>query len=187
MSVEDDALVSTKGEPGPFDGFQKAEDGEPIFTLIGRDPDAPACVQLWVDRRRERASKLDAADPKRAAELLQISAAERIGWAMDEYRNAWPEPESDRAYYSGVAPDKEAKEEIDRAKAIKSAHSKLHNALAEANDQLEILKRLGGIDRLALIHLAGGVSLLRSAADEISPKRKNFASPDPSEFAANAD
>ena len=32
--------MGTKAEPGRFDGYGKAEDNEPIFCLIGRDPAA---------------------------------------------------------------------------------------------------------------------------------------------------
>lgn len=45
--------MSTKMEPGPFDGMAKAAPDEPVFTLRAHDPLAPGLVHEWVRLRRE--------------------------------------------------------------------------------------------------------------------------------------
>lgn len=55
--------------------FQKAEDDEPLFTLLARDPLAPDCVRMWADH----ASALRK-DPERIAE------AYRVADEMEEWR-----------------------------------------------------------------------------------------------------
>lgn len=39
--------MGTKSEPGAFDCYEKAEDDEPMFILLARDPSAPMLVRLW--------------------------------------------------------------------------------------------------------------------------------------------
>jgi hypothetical protein len=39
--------MSSKDEPSQFDAYSKAEAGEPVFTLLGRDPMAPALIEAW--------------------------------------------------------------------------------------------------------------------------------------------
>ncbi len=51
--------MGTKNRPGEFDGYQKAEPDEPMFTLLARDPLAPILVRLWADLTvaREKANQ----------------------------------------------------------------------------------------------------------------------------------
>ena len=46
--------MGTKSEPGNFDCYANAEDDEPMFVLLGRDPDAPEAVRGWIRLRAER-------------------------------------------------------------------------------------------------------------------------------------
>jgi hypothetical protein len=39
--------VSSKSEPGQFDAYSKAAEDEPTFTLLARDPVAPALIEAW--------------------------------------------------------------------------------------------------------------------------------------------
>lgn len=39
--------MGTKNTPGKYDCYENAEPDEPMFILLGRDPVAPALVQLW--------------------------------------------------------------------------------------------------------------------------------------------
>ena len=39
--------MNNKTEPSQFDAYQKAEDDEPVFTLLGRDPMAPSLIEAW--------------------------------------------------------------------------------------------------------------------------------------------
>jgi len=43
--------MGTKAEPSLFDAYDKAEPNEPIFVLLGRDPQAPDIVLDWAFRR----------------------------------------------------------------------------------------------------------------------------------------
>lgn len=39
--------MNNKKEPSQFDAYSKAEDEEPVFTLLGRDPVAPSLIEAW--------------------------------------------------------------------------------------------------------------------------------------------
>lgn len=57
--------MGTKNNPGKFDCYANAAPDEPMFVLLGRDPCAPALVQLWAEMRRimgEDASKVEEAE-----------------------------------------------------------------------------------------------------------------------------
>lgn len=40
--------MGTKSNPGKHDCYAKAEEDEPMFTLLARDPTAASCVRHWV-------------------------------------------------------------------------------------------------------------------------------------------
>lgn len=44
--------MGTKSEPGRFDCYDAAKPDEPIFILLGRDPQAPGVIRDWVIRRQ---------------------------------------------------------------------------------------------------------------------------------------
>jgi hypothetical protein len=41
--------MGTKNNPGQFDCYTKAEDDEPMFVLLARDPIAPLLIRTWVE------------------------------------------------------------------------------------------------------------------------------------------
>lgn len=43
--------MSTKLNPGNFDCYARLADDEPYFVLRGKDPHAPALVELWAALR----------------------------------------------------------------------------------------------------------------------------------------
>lgn len=49
--------MGTKLKPGTFDCYDAAEDDEPMFVLLARDPDAPDRVEEWARRRFERLAR----------------------------------------------------------------------------------------------------------------------------------
>ncbi len=56
--------MGTKNNPSEYDAHQKADGDEPLFTLLARDPLAPALVELWANLREQLAgnpSKVDEA------------------------------------------------------------------------------------------------------------------------------
>lgn len=75
--------MGTKAEPGRFDCYGKAEDDEPIFTLLGRDPTAPKLIRAWVEYHRNAKT-----DGTKLMEALGVADE------MDRYRmerNARPQ------------------------------------------------------------------------------------------------
>jgi len=67
--------IGSRDNPSPFDGAIKAENDEPRFVLIGRDPDAPGLIRFWADAREAREEDLE-----------QVAEARKIADAMDEWR-----------------------------------------------------------------------------------------------------
>ena len=75
--------MASKNNPGRFDCYSNAHPDEPMFVLLGRDPDAPLLVERWADIREangEDASKVAEARTCAAsmrAWLTTIRKAER--------------------------------------------------------------------------------------------------------------
>ncbi len=61
--------MGTKNNPGEFDCYNKAEDDEPTFTVLARDPLAPGIVRRWVKRRLGRPDP----NPEKIAEARQTA------------------------------------------------------------------------------------------------------------------
>lgn len=66
--------MGTKLQPGRFDCYKAAEPAEPLFTLLARDPLAPALVMEWADQYAELKG-LSSQDPK-------VCEARRCGMNM---------------------------------------------------------------------------------------------------------
>ena len=168
-------MGSTKTEPGPFDALEKARDDEPLFTLLGRDPDAPATIHHWVDLRRTRARKLWQDDPEAGrAELIQCSEAEMVAWSMDDWRKGEPEQFArvpQRATYAGGTVSAAELDEAGRKGKIAEAVRHLREAAfhaSEARDKLAALDVLEDHERQA-IEVA--ISRLDFVAEAHTPKR----------------
>ena len=58
--------MGTKNNPGTFDCYASAMPNEPMFILIGRDPDAPHLVRAWAHRRSARPGETTAAKVEEA-------------------------------------------------------------------------------------------------------------------------
>ena len=69
--------MGTKTEPGKYDCQAKAEDDEPVFVLLARDPVAPLIVELWADLRRE----MGRTEGEQLDEAMQL-AKEMEAWAL---------------------------------------------------------------------------------------------------------
>ena len=74
--------LGTKNEPGRFDCYGAAEPNEPIFVLLGRDPDAPALVREWARLRSARPSQegdkiMEALDCAANMEAFRMARASR--------------------------------------------------------------------------------------------------------------
>lgn len=85
--------MGTKNQPGKFDCYKNALPDEPMFTLLARDPSAPALVEQW-GRQREaeiREGKRPASDEGAVAEAYGCATA------MTEWRGkndgVWRRPD----------------------------------------------------------------------------------------------
>lgn len=134
--------MSTKQEPGPFDGMARARPDEPVFTLRAHDPLAAALVHQWVAQRRAAIRLADLSPEKEELELLQCREAEELAWSMEAWRKgeigklaeALEEGAAPPAAYSGhTASDEELAAKV-RYDAIKAAGSLLSNAIAGITD-----------------------------------------------------
>lgn len=72
--------MGTKNEPGKFDCYDAAEDDEPMFVLLARDPMAPALVRLWAEARRLAARSQRDMDKADEADACADAMAR---WASD--------------------------------------------------------------------------------------------------------
>ena len=178
--------MSTKTEPGPFDGMARAEPDEPVFTLRAHDPLAPGLVHEWVDRRRkairEAFAREEITEAKRELELLQCREAEELAWSMEAWRKgeigklaeALEEGAAPPAAYSGHTSSEEelaAKAQYD---AIKAAGSLLNNAIAGITDAATDHLAPHGFphERAVILTVA---DRLKAVSSHIAPKRASYA------------
>lgn len=168
-------MTSTKAEPGPFDGMERAAPDEPVFTLRAKDVLAPDLIHTWVRQRREAIARADLHEEKRTLELIQAREAEALAWAMVDWRNGQNEvPPVEVAQpqrYSGSTMDADelaAKARFDRTKG---ACRQLNNSVAECTEAVEALE-LSPADRLAL---TAAVEEIKSLAYLYEPKRAAYA------------
>lgn len=64
----------------------KRKPGEPIFVLLGRDPEAPDAIRAWAERRAAR---------ERVASWRKVNAARAVATEMQNYRRALTKETSD--------------------------------------------------------------------------------------------
>lgn len=168
--------MSTLTEPGAFDALEKAEPSEPIFTLLARDPDAPATVTEWCRLRRNRAMKVHGhskrtADKKLfAAELAQCVNAERIAEEMTDWRAGQDAPAAVRISHGVQRTEIELAEAAarDRLAAAVRALREADYFVCEARDALV---ELGVIGEVTQGDLGMMMARLKGIADEHTPKR----------------
>lgn len=69
--------MGTKDNPGDFDCYAKAAPDEPLFTLLARDPLAPAVVEAWADARHTDALMRGNLADQKVIEAYQCAASMR--------------------------------------------------------------------------------------------------------------
>lgn len=189
--------MSTKEQPGPFDGLERAAPDEPVFTLRAHDALAAPLVHEWVHRRRQAIIHADPplSPEKEELELIQCREAEEIAFAMVDYRNgataAPVEEEKPKtpALYSGHTSSAEELAAKHRYDVIKEAVRVIHNALSEVTDAAHTLEPFGFAAERAVI--LASADRLKAVADHIAPKRASYAvgepEPEPEPFAGLTD
>lgn len=87
--------METKANPSSNSCYAKAMPHEPMFTLLGRDIDAPATIRAWAQLRLESCSP-------GSTEMEQVEEALATANAFEQWRNenfgAWKD-------YRGGKPD----------------------------------------------------------------------------------
>lgn len=58
--------MATKNNPGEWDCYANADPDEPMFILLGRDPDAPTLVERWAMVRQRNGEDLEKVQDARA-------------------------------------------------------------------------------------------------------------------------
>lgn len=177
--------MSTKTEPGPFDGMARAEPDEPVFTLRAHDPLAPGLVHEWVDRRRkairEAFVRAEMSEAKRELELIQCKEAEELAWSMEAWRKGelaerateLEEAATKPVPYSGHASSEEELAAKARYDAIKAAGSLLNNAIAGITDAATDHLAPNGFptERAVILTVA---DRLKAVSEHIAPKRASY-------------
>lgn len=168
--------MSTKENPGEFDAFEKALPDELIFTLLGRDPDAPPTILHWVDLRRTRAFQAHEGRPDALRnELLQCSEAEMIAIEMlSRQRGGKAEKAKAPVTYSGNV---NATAEMDGLMA--KLRALLGNADYHANLALEAMAEIAAADPGKVSaeltgRLEAAIKALHHIALELSPHRAAY-------------
>lgn len=82
--------MGTKANPAPNDCYAKAEDDEPMFTLLARDPQASGLVRQWAAQRDLRFwGAAEAPTPDELAKhVRKVDEARACADAMDAWRLA---------------------------------------------------------------------------------------------------
>lgn len=89
--------MSTKNNPGAFRCYEAALPDEHIFTILARDPAAPATLRFWADER-ERLGKTK--DPD---DIDRIDDARRDAELMEDWRAANLDPVGTGPTWRGVS------------------------------------------------------------------------------------
>ena len=171
-------MVSTKKNPGEFDGMERALDDEPVFTLRAHDILAYRLVMFWVKLKRRLVLRSDLPEEKQRKELIQCREAEEIAFAMKEWRAGMiPAKVRDdkpvRPTYSGNTDDPAEIEAKKRWQTVKNATTRLYNSIAEISTAIEGLEPYGWDSERAA--LSAQLDLLKLTAEDIRPKRPGYA------------
>ena len=75
--------MGSKNNPGVFDCYDNALDDEPMFILLGRDPDAPWLVWEWANQRALMIKR--GARPE--SDMAMVEEARRCAADMREWRD----------------------------------------------------------------------------------------------------
>lgn len=170
--------MSTKAEPGAFDGMEKAEPNEPVFTLRAHDPLASKLVLEWVEQKRQLIRASDMKPAKKKLELQQCVEAEEIAWAMKNWHDGVEDVEADlddEKKAEGYSGHQDTDAEIAARKqyrTIKGAVSKMNNFVGEITDAADFLAEYGFGPERAIILLS--VERVKSVSAFIAPKRASY-------------
>ena len=163
--MTEEIVVSTGAQPGTFDAMETAKPDEPVFTLQGGDPFAPATVLHWVGLARA-AGVAEMQEGESTKLLVKATTAEQVAWAMRDYQRGHVEP---------PAPEKATVELPDRVTEdrnalLQHAATRIYNSVAEMAAVADAIEATGENEAAADIREA--VARLNGAAAFIEPRRQ---------------
>lgn len=170
-------MTSTVTTPGAYDALEKALPGEPLFPLLGHDPDAPATVTEWCRLRRNRALRLYGESSSLtdkellAAELRQCANAEDIALQMGDWRLGQTAEVALRSSYNDVIKTAEEIAEADRRQRRATAVQHLREAAYHASEARDLFVGLELIGEATQHDLMLMLARINGLAEEYSPKR----------------
>lgn len=169
-------MTNTAANPGPYDPLEKAKPDEPVFTLVARDPHAPATVLHWVDLARTSAMAIDDHDQRRH-DLQKCTEAEMIACDMITFRKGHPEQSTAPARKSYADPTAGAtvSDEVKRRQAIGAAVQSLREAAYHTQVAREQLAAIGALGLGEGEMLGGSLDGLNFVACAHEPKRPGYA------------
>lgn len=165
---------NTKSRPGEFDALEKARPDEMIFTLLERDPCAPATIDFWCGLRRERARSIKD-DDARANELRQITEAEFIGFSMADRQRGHRSVDAEAKpapTYSGLKVDATEIDKLMPKLRAELAEADYH--AANARELAKKIRQLEGVDNHTLMRIDLVAQSAHEMALQLSPHRAAY-------------
>jgi hypothetical protein len=169
-------MTNTAAQPGPYDPLEKAKPDEPIFTLVARDPHAPATVLHWVGLARAAAMEIEDHEQRRH-DLQKCTEAEMIACDMITFRKGHPQQSAApaRSTYNPVVAG--ASDEVKRRQSIAAAVQSLREAAYHTQTAREQLTAIGALGPGEAEMLEGSLDGINYVACAHEPKRPNYAPP----------
>lgn len=169
-------MTNTAAHPGPYDPLDKAKPDEPVFTLIARDPHAPATVVHWASLARAVAMEIEDEEQRRH-DLQKCTEAEMIACDMINYRKGHPEQSAAPARKTYNPAPAGVSDEVKRRQAIGAAVQSLREAAYHtqmAREQFTVIDALGPGEAEMLEATLDGINFVACAHE---PKRPGYAPP----------
>ncbi len=162
----DEPILSTRDRPGEFDAIESAKPGEPIFTLQGGDPHAPATILHWAHLART-AGRKETNKHLYDKAMRKASHAEQVAWAFSEYQR---DPDN----FAQATEHKrfDSEDLTDRNVILARAADRLNNALAEAVIVAEWLETLDeSLLTVIAARIRDAADTLKDVSETIEPRR----------------
>jgi hypothetical protein len=171
-------MTSTITELGAYDALEKAAPGEPVFPLLGRDPDAPATITEWCRLRRNRAFRRYGVAPTGAdaallaAELRQAANAEAVALEFNDWRQDVAEQDGVNSTYQDVIKSADEIAEADRRTRRERACKHLREAAYHLSEARDLLDGLGMLLPATERWTTGALARINGMAEEVTGKRE---------------
>lgn len=173
-------MSNTVANPGPLDPTASCKPDEPIFPLVGHDPDAPATVRFWADHRRARImreindlSPGEMMSEAQREDLRRCTEADFIAVDMDLWLKGKKQEDALKGtrLMHGVDEKPEDSADTERREVIADAVSHLREAAYYASEARSGLEGIGDLHELELEDLANAIATINRLAETKTLKR----------------